>query len=125
MSNKRPTIAELIDYEALLLEEEHPPTPAALIRDKAIREQLSPGLTGRWQVLHAWMTTLKQTGTRKLPGDICSSYLLYLKIAVLSLALIAGSGTARLALMDSGKLTGGIDHRNCGWSDHRICYGMG
>jgi hypothetical protein len=105
MSNKRPTIAELIDYEVLLLEEEHPPTPAALARDKAIRDQMSPELTGRWQILHVWMTTLKQTGARKLPGHIFNSYLFYAQNAVLAVALIAGTGTAGMLLPDSSEST--------------------
>ena len=98
MSDKRPMLADLIDYEALLLDEENPPTEAALTRDRAIREHLAPGITQRWQVLHAWMTVLKQAGGRRLPGRACETYLTYAHLATLAASLIAGTGVARMVL---------------------------
>jgi hypothetical protein len=98
MSDKRPTIAELIDYEMLLLDEETPPTEAVLTRDRVIREHLAPGISQRWQVLHAWMTVLKQADGRRLPGRACETYLTYAHLATLAAALMAGTGVARMIL---------------------------
>lgn len=103
MSDKRPTIADLIDYEALLLEEETPPTEAVLNRDRVIREHLAPGMSQRWQVLHAWMTVLKQAGGRRLPGRACETYLTYTHLATLAAAVMAGTGVARMVLHTSSE----------------------